>query len=112
MDWGISPFKGQDMKLKPVTAQDAIALLNEASKLDPEAIRALVEHRVPCNCALADDPTIPVSCTENGDPRGGMAGVINGLFGVDEDTHGPVPANIPDGPAAPATISLNSNFEN
>jgi hypothetical protein len=99
------------MKVKSATAQDVISLLNEASKLDPVAIRALVEHRVLCNCDLADHPTIGVGCTEDGDPLVGMLGVINGLFGADEDAHGPVHANIPDDPADPVTFSWNENFQ-
>lgn len=99
------------MKATSVTAQNAIALLNEASKLDPAAIRALIEHRVPCNCHLADHPTIEVGCTEDGDPRVGMIGLINGLFGLDANTRGPVLTNIPDDPTKPVTFLLNPNFE-
>ena len=98
------------MEAKAVTPQEVIALLNEASQLDPMAIRALVEYRVPCNCALADHPTIEVGCTEDGDPRLGTIGIINGLFGVDEDAHGPVIANIPDDPSKPVAFLLNPNF--
>lgn len=109
---GVSLYLGTTMKVRPVTPLDIIALLNEASMVDRAAIRALVEHRVPCNCGLADHPTIEVGCTEDGDPRVGMIGIINGLFGVDEDAYGPVLANIPDDRAEPVTFSLNPNFKN
>lgn len=99
------------MNTKSVTVQDVIALLNEAAKLDLAAIRALVDHQVPCNCGLADHPTIQVGCTEDGDPRLGVIGIINGLFGVDENAHGPVIADVPDDPAEPPVFALNPNFQ-
>ena len=99
------------MNAKTVTIQEVIALLNEAAQLDSEAIRALVDHQVPCNYNLADHPTIQVGCTEDGEPRLGVLGIINGLFGVDENAHGPVIADVPDDPAEPPVFSLNPNFE-
>lgn len=39
-----------------------------------------------------------------------MLGIINGLFGVDENAYGPVIANIPDDPVEPVTFSFNRNF--
>jgi hypothetical protein len=99
------------MKTKSITPQDAIALLNEASMLDPVAIRALVGRRVPCNYQLADHPTILVGVSENGDPEIGVLGIINGLFGFDANVHGVVIAEFPDDPAEPVMFSLNPNFE-
>ena len=99
-------------KAKPVTVQEVMALLNETLKLDREAIGFLVEHRVPCNNDLADHPTIEVGCTENGDPLVAMLGIINGLFGIDEDAHGPIIADIAGAPMGPVRFSLNPNFDN
>lgn len=99
------------MKKTPVTPHDAIALLNEASKLDPATIRNLISYRVLCRCDLADHPTIEVDTTESGEPILGTLGIINGLFGVDENAHGPVIAHIPDDSAEPVTFSLNPRFE-
>jgi hypothetical protein len=99
------------MKVKPATPQDVINLLNAASRLDRAAIRTLVDNYVRCNCGLADHPMIPVGVTEDGEPQIGMLGIINGLYGVDEDAHGPVVANIPDDPAEPVIFSRNPNFE-
>jgi hypothetical protein len=96
--------------VKPVVPQDVINLLNEASKLDPAAIRALIKNRVPCSGGLADHPTIQVDTTEDGEPRVGMLGVINGLFGVDENTWGPVIENFPNDTRDPVTFSLNPTF--
>jgi hypothetical protein len=99
------------MKTKSVTVLAVIDLLNEASKLDPTAIHALVNYHVPCNYELADHPTIPVGVTEDGDPEIGLLAIINGLFGVDEDVRGSVIAEFPNGPLEPLMFSLNSNFE-
>ena len=98
------------MKVKPVTPQDAVDLLNEASQLDPASIRFLIERRAVCTPGLADHPTIQVNTDESGTPYVGLLGVINGLFGVDENTCGSVIAFIPDDPKAAITFALNPNF--
>lgn len=65
----------------------AVAVLNRALASDPEAVRALLFQRLPCNEALADDPTIQV-CGVGEDERHpetcavGVLGLINGLFGT------------------------------
>ncbi len=65
---------------KPDALDEAITRLNEMLALDPDAMLALVEHRVPCSTALIAHPTCQVTGTI---PSVGMLGVINGLFGVD-----------------------------
>jgi len=99
------------MKTRPVTPHDVIAPLNEASKLDPAAIRALADPRVPRNCAFADQLTVAVGRTEDGDPRLGMIRIINGLLGADEDAYGPVRANIPEDLGESVTFSMNPNID-
>ena len=66
----------------------AISFLNELIALDPQAITALVESRVPCNQALADHPTVQVSATTGNGFSVGLLGVLNGLFGAREDGWG------------------------
>lgn len=82
------------------TPEDVVNLLNEAVKLDPQAMYALVEARVPCNEALADHPTIQVSAydEQTGKPtpgqfRVGILGLLNGLFGTDSVGWGFITAN-------------------
>lgn len=82
-----------------VTIDDTISLLNDALKLDPSALKALVEQRVPCNSALHNHSTIqtghisPFDYPLQGGPEGiGLLGVINGLFGVDSEGWRPVSA--------------------
>ena len=67
-----------------VTVDTAIAVLNRALEADPKVISDLVAARLPCNEALADDPT--VQCGEwGGVPLTvGLLGIINGIFGADE----------------------------
>lgn len=58
-------------------------MLNEAYALDPAAIHALCENRVPCNSKLANHPTIQVGLVPiDGRERYhvGLIGLLNGLF--------------------------------
>lgn len=93
-----------EKKLISVTADDVVALLNEAFSLDPAAVQALVDHRVPCNKALGDHPTIQVGIAANWRKRRpndhnlpddaeytvGLLGLLNGIFGKPEG--GPIAA--------------------
>lgn len=78
-----------------VTIDELIAYLNELWSIDPAAMAALVESRVPCNEELAQHETCQVSGAV-GDARVGLLGVINGIFGVDDAGRGPVAANYSD----------------
>lgn len=76
----------------PAVAVDkTIEFLNQLLELDPVAVSALVERRVPCNEALAVHPTVQV-CSEGSEYRVGLLGVLNGLFGVDQELWGPISA--------------------
>lgn len=76
-----------------ITVDDVLDVLNRATEADPEAMRALVRDRVPCNQQLADDPTIQVG-VKRGSPRVGLLGIINGLFGIDGKGWGPIMAEV------------------
>ena len=76
---------------KTVSFQEVIDVLNGALALDREAVEVLVEQRVPCNEALADHPTIQVQGDDSG-AAVGLLGVLNGLFGTDEEGWGPIAA--------------------
>lgn len=65
----------------------AIDILNEALEADREAICKLLDYKVECNDSLANHATIQVGML-NGKSQVGMLGIINGLFGVDEDGYG------------------------
>ena len=70
--------------MTPITAYDAVELLNQALFDDKEAITKLFQHRVSCNEALAYHPTIQVS----EDFQVGFLGLLNGIFGVNESQIG------------------------
>ena len=70
-----------------VSADDVIRYLNELVEIDPLAIRALMCTRIPCNEALANHPTVQVSEWPEG-CHVGVIGIINGLFGTDEEGRG------------------------
>jgi hypothetical protein len=75
---------------RSVTAEDAVALLNEAARLDPTALRALIETRHRCTPDLADHPTIQVGFDEEDNFCINLVGVLNGLFGIDDEGHGAI----------------------
>jgi hypothetical protein len=77
-----------------VSAPAMVRKLNELATLDPHAMYALVEHRVPVNEDLANHPTmqvsivpsstVPVGASEPARPRyiAGMLGVLNAVYGL------------------------------
>ena len=73
------------------TPDEAIDVLNRIHEADPSVLPALIGYRVPCNQELAKDPTVQVGAPP-GSPGGpyevGLLGIINGLFGVDEQSWG------------------------
>lgn len=81
-----------------VTLDEVIGLLNAAAALDRIAMTNLVGCRVPCNAELASHPTIQTG--QVGDSlldRVGIIGILNGLFGVDEEGWGPLIIDVGDG---------------
>lgn len=78
------------MSLKQsVSVEDAINLLNELLELDAGAIGALVANRVPCNEGIADHYSVQVE-QRNCGFNVGLLGIINGLFGIDDDGWGAI----------------------
>ncbi len=82
-----------------ITVDDALEVLNRMLETDPQATREIfLFGRVPCNKALADDPTIQVKTyqVKKGEPKlsVGVLGVLNGLFGIDEGGWGPISVNV------------------
>lgn len=60
----------------------AVLVLNRAFASDPDAIHAIICNRVPCNAALADDPSVVVDKSIVSDVgwNVGMIGIINGIL--------------------------------
>lgn len=93
-----------------VDIDTAIRLLNEALAADRDAMEKLISNRVNCNEVLAKHPTIQVKAfAEKGSSYGksevtgplirysvGMLGIINGIFGADENENGFIAARFDD----------------
>lgn len=74
---------------KSINQLDVVGLLNEMLLKDPECVKAVFSHRVPCNDAIAHHPTIQVQqYKEQKTPVVGLLGILNGLFGIGEDGFG------------------------
>jgi len=77
---------------KSVTPEDVVELLNEIVKIDPTLARSLLFTRIPCTKELCDHPTIQVA-------RFGVVGtlgILNGIFGINENGWGCILADIDD----------------
>lgn len=72
-----TPTKHIDLEL----AERSCRLLNNMLKLDPTAVMALINQRVPVNADLADHPTIQSLHHRYGFSVG-ILGILNGLIGV------------------------------
>lgn len=77
-----------------VTVQEVVDLLNEALRMDKDAVTDLVSERITVNKGLALHPTIQCIETGRGRFEMGLLGFLNGLFGVDEEKHGAIKAVI------------------
>lgn len=81
-----------ERSLEPmISVSDALEVLNRVHQADPTVMPALIALRVPCNEAVADDPTVQVA-TKDGGFEVGVLGLINGLFGVDDEGIGHIGA--------------------
>lgn len=69
---------------EPITIDQAVELLNSAVESDRSAMGLLLANKVSCNDALADHETIVVG-RQHGTHVVGLMGIINGLFGFDEE---------------------------
>jgi hypothetical protein len=79
------------MLKKFITSTDVCDLLNELLKLDYECISDLTSHRVKCNDAIANHPTVQVhQYIDDKFPKVGLIGILNGLFGIREDGMGSI----------------------
>jgi hypothetical protein len=72
-----------------ITPQEVVDFLNALILQDPKAVNTMFVARVPCNENLAKHPTVQVM---PGNIKGthycGVMGIINGIFGADEQGYG------------------------
>ena len=57
-----------------------LQFLNHAFKADPEAVKSLLQHRVPCNEALSNDPYIQVREEADVCYSVSVLGLLNGIL--------------------------------
>lgn len=75
--------------------EEAIAVLNRIHEADPMVLPALISLRVPCNEAVANDPAVQVGVHED-EFEVGVLGIINGIFGTNDDGWGWICAKLDD----------------
>lgn len=80
-----------------ITIQETVDFLNELLKIDPATITALFSLRVACNKKLANHETVQVGVISKQYYQVGMIGVLNGLFGIDDNGWGHIAADYDDG---------------
>lgn len=70
--------------INEVVTERVLEMMTEIAATDPEAVRRLIEARVPCNETLAQHPTVQVGRISADDPRYevGLLGILNGLCGT------------------------------
>ena len=77
-------------------ADHTIFILNNLLAVDPIVISQMMDFRLPCSQALADDPTIQVALREDGTYAVCPLGIINGLLGIDDRGYGPITGFVED----------------
>lgn len=86
-----------------VAVKDVLAMLNEIHALDSELTTNMVLHRFPCNKDIRDHKTVQAHCYGDAsleNPKVGLLGILNSLFGIDKNHFGAIAANFEkdDGP--------------
>lgn len=84
-----------------INPRQVVALLNQLTSLDPQAMNGLVKARTICNSKLAQHRTVQVQQHKNKvDYEVGLLGILNGVFGVfpsgKNKGRGPITAMIDD----------------
>ena len=86
-----------DDNAEMVSVDQAIQVLNEALEADPDAVWRLMHMETECNRTLKDHPTIQVGSNHLGVTIVRPLGLINGLFGADQDTWGFIAMDLDEG---------------
>jgi len=84
------------MLKKRITPEDVVQLLNELLDMDPVAMNKLIEDRVSCNSNVEKHPYVQVNCSDPKDPKVGLLGFLNGLFGTTPTGEGCIVARYTD----------------
>ena len=79
-----------------VAVKDVVAMLNEIHQIDLVLTANMVLHRYPCNKGIRDHKTIQAHCYGDAsleNPKVGLLGILNSLFGIDKNHFGAIAAN-------------------
>jgi len=80
-----------------VTPKEVCNLLNEMLEQDYDCIHSLITNYVKCNDTVANHPTVQVrKYPEDKHPLLGMLGLLNGMFGIDDNGYGAIKYEIDD----------------
>lgn len=77
-----------DDQIRRIAVEEAVKVLNRINEADPSVMPTLIRMRVPCNEAVRDDETVQVGSSNGVDYEVGILGLINGIFGIDENHYG------------------------
>ncbi len=78
---------------KTVSIDEAVDFLNHLIELDRNAVAGIISNRVRCNRSLAEHESVQVLVDSRANAaRVGFLGVLNGLFGVDDEGYGTIMA--------------------
>lgn len=79
--------------------QEMVDRLNDMLVVDPVAVNALFNTRIMCNKAFGGHPAVQTAAYggKGGPCCVGIIGIINGLFGADEDGWGHFAVEVDDG---------------
>lgn len=78
-----------------LSADTIIERLNSIVAADSDAVKLLIESRVPCNDELADHPTCQVGQDDNCNTVG-LLGILNGILAKDSNGWGYLCAELDD----------------
>jgi hypothetical protein len=85
-----------------VTLQETVEFLNSLLEIDRHVVTALFSMRIGCNKAMADHETVQCGTFDLLTDKEeycqvGMIGILNGLFGADQNGWGHICANYDEG---------------
>lgn len=80
-----------------IMVDKTIKYLNELLVLDKRAIENLFNIRAHCTRKLAEHPSVQVGKIGKNCYVVGILGILNGLFGTDENGYGPIAMNVDEG---------------
>lgn len=101
------------MLKKSITSQEVVEFFNSLIVIDPGAIQTLINTRVQCNEAMTNHPTVQVVIV----PRSiihsvGMLGILNGMFGINENGWGCITVIFDDETGVIKKFVYGENFSN